>query len=95
MALSACYDCGREVSTRARTCVHCGRPWPTCKGGLLRGFAVAVVALLAMAAFFVGFKSVTGHCPLGTKEVRAEKEEIRILPSPDEKAPAPQNGRND
>jgi hypothetical protein len=29
MALIPCPDCGREVSTEARTCPHCGRPIAT------------------------------------------------------------------
>ena len=28
MPTIACLDCGREVSTEARVCPQCGRPWP-------------------------------------------------------------------
>lgn len=28
MALKPCSECGREVSTLARQCPHCGTPYP-------------------------------------------------------------------
>ena len=31
MALSKCVECGKEVSTLAKTCPHCGAPKPTLK----------------------------------------------------------------
>ena len=52
MPLTACKDCGREVSTRASHCVHCGRPWPgaKCQGWMVVG-ALAAIAI-----------AVTGVC---------------------------------
>jgi len=51
--LSTCLDCGREVSTRARHCVHCGRQWPSTRGtgafvaaGLVAGLLVAAIVLM-------------------------------------------------
>ena len=32
MALEACRECQKEVSTQARTCPHCGAPVPTRSG---------------------------------------------------------------
>ena len=34
MALIVCPDCTRQVSPKARFCVHCGRPCPAGKGTL-------------------------------------------------------------
>ena len=50
MALSTCRDCGREVSTRARHCVHCGRPWPStnCCSALGTGLLIGLIALTAV-----------------------------------------------
>ena len=50
MALSTCRDCGREVSTRAHHCVHCGRPWPSgnCCSPIVTGLLVGVIALTAV-----------------------------------------------
>ena len=31
MALSKCVECGKEVSTLAKTCPHCGAPKPALK----------------------------------------------------------------
>ena len=56
MALATCRDCGREVSTRAHHCVHCGRPWPSgnCCSPIITGLLVGVVALTAVGgAIFV------------------------------------------
>lgn len=32
MALSKCVECGKEVSTTAKTCPSCGNPEPTLTG---------------------------------------------------------------
>jgi uncharacterized OB-fold protein len=29
MALMYCRECGKQVSSEARSCPHCGAPWPT------------------------------------------------------------------
>lgn len=52
MALSNCKDCGREVSTRARHCVHCGRPSPSrnCCTPLATLGMIGVIALGAVGA---------------------------------------------
>ena len=53
MPLATCRDCGREVSTRAHHCVHCGRPWPSrnCCTPLVTGLMVGLVALTAVGGF--------------------------------------------
>lgn len=55
MALTHCIDCGREVSPKARLCVHCGRPWPSRKcGGLWKGAKIlAAVGVIAGGWLFV------------------------------------------
>ncbi|MBI2931555.1 MAG: hypothetical protein HYY16_07870 [Planctomycetes bacterium] len=49
MSLASCPDCGREVSTQARHCVHCGRPWPASRFGVLGAVVVALLAVAVMA----------------------------------------------
>ncbi len=51
-SLVACPDCGREVSYRARHCVHCGRPYP---GGCPMGKAGVILAIVA-----IGFGGLIG-----------------------------------
>jgi hypothetical protein len=54
MALSTCRDCGREVSTLARHCVHCGRPRPTgTTAGSVVGTIVAVVLAIAITGAMI------------------------------------------
>lgn len=76
MALSHCLDCGREVSTRARHCVHCGRPWPATKcsaafvvAGLVSGILVAAIVLM------LGVCRSRGTCSW------KEEADVRIAPS--------------
>lgn len=52
MALTTCRECGKQVSTDAKTCPHCGTSTPakkTAKGGigkwLLIVFAIGLVAM--------------------------------------------------
>src|SRR5262245_27731566 len=54
MPLSICLDCNREVSPKARHCVHCGRPWPSRKCGRFRKAAI----VLAIAGLAFGGYSV-------------------------------------
>jgi len=57
MALANCKDCGREVSTRARHCVHCGRPSPSrncCTPLATVGMVGVIVAAAAGALVFTG-----------------------------------------
>lgn len=53
MALTTCRECGKQVSTDAKTCPHCGTSAPTKKkarGGigkwLLIVFAIGLVAMV-------------------------------------------------
>jgi len=32
MPLVVCEDCGKDISSRSETCIHCGAPAPTGKG---------------------------------------------------------------
>lgn len=51
--LTTCPDCGREVSTRASACPHCGAPLaagPTGTGGTKAlGFALILVGMAMLA----------------------------------------------
>lgn len=35
MAMAPCRECGKEVSTTAKTCPHCGTQWPANKAALI------------------------------------------------------------
>lgn len=52
MPLVNCTDCGRDVSTRARFCPHCGNPTPVKRCNvvcaLLTGAFVAVLVLVGV-----------------------------------------------
>lgn len=54
MALTKCSECGQQVSTKARTCPHCGAPSPG--SGVRAALLPAVVALVAglLVALTVG-----------------------------------------
>jgi len=47
MALKKCKECGREISTEAKVCPHCGKKHPT---GERIGCVAAVLILFAIAA---------------------------------------------
>lgn len=49
MAMKKCKDCGKEVSTSAKLCPHCGRKYPT--GGLT---LPAKIFLVILALFALG-----------------------------------------
>ena len=51
MALVACTECGKQVSTQASTCPSCGAPVP---GGLGRREPVVNAGLLGKVAAVVG-----------------------------------------
>ena len=53
MAMTACKECGKAVSTEAKTCPHCGTSAPAKKKGkggigkwLLIAFAIGLVAMI-------------------------------------------------
>jgi RNA polymerase subunit RPABC4/transcription elongation factor Spt4 len=50
MALRKCADCGREVSTAARTCPACGKP----QSPGLFGIIIAVIGGLLITLFLFG-----------------------------------------
>lgn len=88
MPLSVCPDCGREVSTRARHCVHCGRPWPaaTCCGsafGVLLGLIVALGVIGGVC-----FMAKSRCCAAKAESIRARAVE-RIAPAEAPKVEAP------
>ncbi len=70
MPLSNCPDCGRDVSTRARQCVHCGRPWPASRCGAATCIALVMGIVLALGA--VGLIASKQRC------VRERMEKCRV-----------------
>ena len=76
MPLASCPDCGREVSTRARLCVHCGRPWPAKKCGLVCMLAMIAVFIVAGMGAAVLFNKV-GTC------LNTQAQNATIQPAPD------------
>ncbi|MBI4563924.1 MAG: hypothetical protein HY716_04425 [Planctomycetes bacterium] len=69
MPLSHCLDCGREVSTRARSCPHCGRPRPVRKCGdgltvllLIAGLLAALAAAAVVSKKCCPFRSAAFRC---------------------------------
>ncbi len=54
MALVQCQDCGRDVSTRARFCVHCGNPYPVKRCSVICAVLTGtLVAMLVMGSLCV------------------------------------------
>jgi hypothetical protein len=73
MSLTACVECGRQVSSTADACPHCGAPSPSVMAFRRRTRALADYHLLCRAivwvsffAFFLDFKDalvwVIGWC---------------------------------
>src|SRR5689334_16362869 len=48
MALKPCRECGREISTEAKSCPHCGKKAPTGAGS--SPLAVGCLAILVLVA---------------------------------------------
>lgn len=86
MALKRCKECGREISTEAKVCPHCGKKNPT---GERIGCIAAVLILLAVAAVMSIFShdestsatdsdrsAVTSRPPSGAQSARLPYKEI-------------------
>ncbi len=59
MALSRCRECGKSVSSAARVCPHCGRPYPTFVAE--RTVLIWVIfTVLGLFALFIGL--AVGGC---------------------------------
>jgi hypothetical protein len=83
MPLTTCPDCNREVSTSARHCVHCGRPWPASRCG---GAGALVIGLLVAFCVFGGIALAKAkHCRAETR-CRVER---TITPTTTTTTPAP------
>jgi len=96
MPLATCRDCGREVSTRAHHCVHCGRPWPSgnCCSPIVTGLLVGVVALTAVGgAIFVRHKCREAReCRIERSERESDRtrvESVRHVEEAPQPTPAP------
>ncbi len=95
MPLTVCLDCSREVSPKARFCVHCGRPWPSRKCGKLRKAAIALaVAGLAFGGYaVVKYPAKIMHLQKSIlNEVQELRSKVASKPSKAENLPpAPEN----
>lgn len=56
MALKKCRECGKEVSTNANKCPHCGAPLPTFSNSQ-RGIYIIFWAIIAIIALYALFES--------------------------------------
>jgi ribosomal protein L7/L12 len=70
--LSACFCCGRPVSTQAKACPHCGQPDPTGSDEL----KVAVKEFLREAPKINAIKFVREQTGAGIKEAKDYVERI-------------------
>jgi RNA polymerase subunit RPABC4/transcription elongation factor Spt4 len=53
MALIACPECKREISSGADGCPHCGRTKPRSKWGVVALVLVLAVAAIAGGAYYI------------------------------------------
>jgi hypothetical protein len=64
MALAACAECGKEISTGAKACPHCGAAGPAAGSGCLASTGKAVLGLVifVVVLIFIGaaFESKPG-----------------------------------
>lgn len=68
MALINCKDCGKEVSTEAKACPHCGAKPP--KTPSKHGFPIAAILIIGIIAWLNHQASIPE-----SPEARAEREE--------------------
>lgn len=68
MPLINCPDCGKEISSEARSCVHCGyqkqQSMFTQKLGF-DGEVFLIMIILGMFGVFAGFVAISQTSPLG------------------------------
>lgn len=57
MALTACTECKKEVSTKAKVCPHCGVPHPTVKTKDVIAGLIVLLSVGGIVASCVGGKS--------------------------------------
>ena len=82
-----CVDCGREVSTRARHCVHCGRPFPACRGTGPAVLAGVVLSLLVVAGAVCAVRTL--KCGRGDARVERKDAAPRAVVAPESKPATP------
>lgn len=81
MAITKCKECGKDVSTQAATCPHCGAPQPKRTSGCAK-----IVALFAIV--FVGLPFVVTMCIQGTETPTTPTKLTHAPPPPQPKSPA-------
>ncbi|HWA11767.1 MAG TPA: zinc ribbon domain-containing protein [Burkholderiales bacterium] len=60
MAIKPCRECGKDVSTGAPKCPHCGVPWPTQPKVTLRAAGIGAATVLGL---FVVFAIIGSQIP--------------------------------
>src|SRR5688500_8523936 len=65
MALQACRECGKQVSTNAATCPHCGTPAPT-KPAATGAILKAVVGLVVFVGVWLVMSGGPGSGLIGS-----------------------------
>ena len=56
MALEPCRECGKTVSTEAKTCPNCGVRDPVNPGQALAGEAIAFFGLIFCVAILIAYR---------------------------------------
>ena len=91
MAMTTCKECGKQVSTEAKTCPHCGAAAPAkkkAKGGvgkwLLIVFAIGVVAAVLPKKDKVAASSTTPKVEALQPKEKKAKAEVVAAPNTDQ-----------
>lgn len=62
MALIKCPECGKEISDKAKKCIHCGCPIATEQSrARKRTIAIILIIAISIAAVIVGYSSWRHH----------------------------------
>ena len=78
MAMKKCPDCGKEYSTSAKACVHCGAPnrdSPGRKAG--RAVGVVALSLFGVFALMIVYGALVARTP-EAKERRIDRAAIEV-----------------
>ena len=89
MALAQCRECGKEVSTHANTCPHCGIKRPAGRSNATR--AAAIIGLLVVAIFVAGKLQDQDHVEDIDRTTSVAPTESPVSYTPEQAAPAPKD----